>query len=244
MLDILALFRHRRASRPGARSGNDAGTTTNRQRAVRQRRQPPRGRAAKLRIRRIPRIRLWGLKSYSGRMVVNWARAFLRPPRRGSRPAGPQWCAGKTTAFYRVMNLIKADRAKIELDGYDVTHLPMYQRARLGIGYLPQEASIFRGLNVEDNILAASKWWSQTGAVGMPISKLSSTSSRSPAIARPPRCPAGSGRVEIARRAGKPPLRPICCSTSRSPGIDPKAVVEIQRLVPTAYHPRHRRSHY
>ena len=51
-----------------------------------------------------------------------------------------------------ITGLIKADRGSIELDGYDVTGLPMYQRARLGIGYLPQEASIFRGLNVEDNI--------------------------------------------------------------------------------------------
>lgn len=60
--------------------------------------------------------------------------------------------AGKTTVFYMITGLIKADRGHIELDGYDVTALPMYQRARLGIGYLPQEASIFRGLNVEDNI--------------------------------------------------------------------------------------------
>ena len=62
--------------------------------------------------------------------------------------------AGKTTAFYMITGLVKADRGHIELDGHEVTHLPMYQRARLGIGYLPQEASIFRGLNVEDNIRA------------------------------------------------------------------------------------------
>jgi len=62
--------------------------------------------------------------------------------------------AGKTTVFYMITGLIKADRGRIELDGYDVTGLPMYQRARLGIGYLPQEASIFRGLSVEDNIRA------------------------------------------------------------------------------------------
>ena len=62
--------------------------------------------------------------------------------------------AGKTTAFYMITGLIKADKGRIELDGYDVTNLPMYQRARLGIGYLPQEASIFRGLSVEDNIRA------------------------------------------------------------------------------------------
>ncbi len=53
-----------------------------------------------------------------------------------------------------VTGLVKADAGKIELDGNNVTQLPMYRRARLGIGYLPQEASIFRGLTVEDNILA------------------------------------------------------------------------------------------
>ncbi len=62
--------------------------------------------------------------------------------------------AGKTTVFYMITGLIAADRGRIELDGYDVTMLPMYQRARLGIGYLPQEASVFRGLNVEENIRA------------------------------------------------------------------------------------------
>ncbi len=60
--------------------------------------------------------------------------------------------AGKTTCFYIMMGLIKANNGHILLDGSDITHLPMYQRARLGIGYLPQESSIFRGLNVEDNI--------------------------------------------------------------------------------------------
>ncbi len=62
--------------------------------------------------------------------------------------------AGKTTVFYMITGLVKPDRGVIALDGYDVTGLPMYRRARLGIGYLPQEASIFRGLTVEDNIRA------------------------------------------------------------------------------------------
>lgn len=62
--------------------------------------------------------------------------------------------AGKTTVFYMITGLIKPDAGRIELDGHDVTRLPMYQRARLGIGYLPQEASIFRGLTVEQNIRA------------------------------------------------------------------------------------------
>jgi lipopolysaccharide export system ATP-binding protein len=62
--------------------------------------------------------------------------------------------AGKTTIFYMITGLVAADRGVISLEGADVTQMPMYRRARLGIGYLPQEASIFRGLNVEDNIRA------------------------------------------------------------------------------------------
>ena len=62
--------------------------------------------------------------------------------------------AGKTTCFYMIMGLIGADAGTIEIDGADVTSLPMYQRARLGVGYLPQEASIFRGMSVEENILS------------------------------------------------------------------------------------------
>lgn len=62
--------------------------------------------------------------------------------------------AGKTTCFYIITGLIPADEGVITLDGHDITQLPMYRRARLGIGYLPQEASIFRGLTVEQNILA------------------------------------------------------------------------------------------
>lgn len=62
--------------------------------------------------------------------------------------------AGKTTVFYMITGLIPADEGRIEIDGRDVTQLPMYRRSRLGIGYLPQEASIFRGLTVEENIRA------------------------------------------------------------------------------------------
>lgn len=62
--------------------------------------------------------------------------------------------AGKTTCFYMISGLIKPDAGKITLDGQDITNLPMYRRARLGIGYLPQEMSIFRGMSVEDNILS------------------------------------------------------------------------------------------
>src|SRR5207244_4743392 len=91
-------------------------------------------------------------KSFGGRKVGRGPSLYVR---RGEAVGllGPNG-AGKTTVFYMITGLIRADRGRIELDGYDVTKLPMYQRARLGIGYLPQEASIFRGLNVEDNIRA------------------------------------------------------------------------------------------
>jgi lipopolysaccharide export system ATP-binding protein len=89
-------------------------------------------------------------KSYRGRTVVHDAALQVR---NGEAVGllGPNG-AGKTTIFYMITGLVSADRGMISLDGYDVTHMPMYRRARLGIGYLPQEASIFRGLNVEDNI--------------------------------------------------------------------------------------------
>ena len=62
--------------------------------------------------------------------------------------------AGKTTAFYMIVGLIKADNGRIMLDGRDLTPMPMHQRARIGLGYLPQEASVFRKLSVEKNIMA------------------------------------------------------------------------------------------
>ena len=91
-------------------------------------------------------------KSFGNRQVVRGVSLYVR---RGEAVGllGPNG-AGKTTVFYMITGLIKADRGNIHLDGWDVTALPMYQRARLGIGYLPQEASIFRGLNVEENIRA------------------------------------------------------------------------------------------
>jgi len=91
-------------------------------------------------------------KSYKRRPVV---RNVTLTVRRGEAVGllGPNG-AGKTTVFYMITGLIAADQGTISLDGVDITHLPMYQRARLGIGYLPQESSIFRGLTVEDNIRA------------------------------------------------------------------------------------------
>jgi len=91
-------------------------------------------------------------KSYRGRRVVDGASMAVR---RGEAVGllGPNG-AGKTTCFYLVTGLVPSDGGQILIDGNDVTAMPMYQRARLGIGYLPQEASIFRGLSVEKNIMA------------------------------------------------------------------------------------------
>ncbi len=91
-------------------------------------------------------------KAYRGRKVVHDVSINVS---RGEAVGllGPNG-AGKTTVFYMITGLVKPDKGMIQLEGHDVTGLPMYRRARLGIGYLPQEASIFRGLNVEDNIRA------------------------------------------------------------------------------------------
>ncbi|WP_417449047.1 LPS export ABC transporter ATP-binding protein [Kordiimonas sp.] len=91
-------------------------------------------------------------KAYSGRPVL---RDVSLSVHRGEVVGllGPNG-AGKTTCFYSITGLIAPDHGRVELDGVDVTHLPMYRRARLGIGYLPQETSIFRGMTVEENIRA------------------------------------------------------------------------------------------
>ena len=92
-------------------------------------------------------------KTYKKRPVVRNVSIELR---RGEAVGllGPNG-AGKTTTFYMIVGLVKPDTGSISLDGADITNLPMYRRARLGIGYLPQEASVFRGLNVEQNVMAA-----------------------------------------------------------------------------------------
>ncbi len=91
-------------------------------------------------------------KSYKGRKVVKDVNLGVR---RGEAVGllGPNG-AGKTTSFYMITGLVQPDSGRIELNGHNITNTPMYRRARLGIGYLPQEASIFRGLSVENNIRA------------------------------------------------------------------------------------------
>lgn len=100
-----------------------------------------------------PGLRVVGLrKSYRKRQVIRGVSLNLM---RGEVVAllGPNG-SGKTTCFYAIAGLITAEGGQVFLDGREVTALPMYRRARLGIGYLPQEVSIFRGLSVEDNIMA------------------------------------------------------------------------------------------
>ena len=91
-------------------------------------------------------------KSYQKKAII---RDVSLSVRRGEVVAllGPNG-SGKTTSFYAIAGLIQGDGGKVSLDGNDISTLPMYRRARLGIGYLPQEMSIFRGLNVQENIMA------------------------------------------------------------------------------------------
>jgi len=91
-------------------------------------------------------------KAYRGRAVVNGVNVDVQ---RGEIVGllGPNG-AGKTTSFYMMVGLVKPDSGSVFLDGKDITKLPMYKRAQLGIGYLPQEVSVFRKLSVEDNIMA------------------------------------------------------------------------------------------
>ncbi len=140
--------------------------------------------------------------------------------------------AGKTTTFYMIVGLVQPDEGTITLDGADITQLPMYRRARLGIGYLPQEASIFRGLNVEQNIMAALEVVeSDPHRREMMLDELL----REFGIARLRRSPslALSGgerrRLEIARALASQPSYILLDEPLA--GIDPIAVGEIRDLV-------------
>ncbi len=169
-------------------------------------------------------------KAYRGRVVV---KDITLTVKRGEIVAlmGPNG-AGKTTSFYMIMGLIEADRGSITLDGQDITNLPMYQRARLGVGYLPQEQSIFRGLTVEQNIKAVvqltekdrSKWDDTVEAL---LDELNiGHIKKSPAMAL-------SGgerrRVEIARALASRPS--FILLDEPFTGIDPIAIADISDLV-------------
>ncbi len=140
--------------------------------------------------------------------------------------------AGKTTCFYIVTGLVTADSGVITLDGEEITHLPMYRRARLGVGYLPQEASIFRGLSVEDNIrgvlqtLDLSPSDQDTLLEDLLVEFSITHLRRTPAIAL-------SGgerrRVEIARALASRPQ--FILLDEPLAGIDPIAVNDIRTLI-------------
>src|SRR5580704_12142881 len=91
-------------------------------------------------------------KSYRGRRVVDDVSVYVNPGEIVGL-LGPNG-AGKTTSFYMVVGLISPDSGKVLLDGEDLTNMPMFQRAKHGISYLPQEASVFRKLTVEENLMA------------------------------------------------------------------------------------------
>lgn len=169
-------------------------------------------------------------KSYKRRPVIRDVSMSLN---RGEVVAllGPNG-SGKTTCFYSIAGLVTPEGGQVMIDGRDVTMLPMYRRARLGIGYLPQEVSIFRGLSVEDNILAVLEITSldrhkRRERLEELLSEFSITHLRqAPALAL-------SGgerrRVEIARCLAADPKYLLLDEPFA--GVDPIAVGEIRHLV-------------
>ena len=140
--------------------------------------------------------------------------------------------AGKTTSFYMIMGLIAADDGKIEIDGADVTGLPMYQRARLGMGYLPQETSIFRGMSVFENVMSVVELFEKNKKVRrqqvdallaeLNIDHLANQSATSLSGGE-------RRRVEIARALASRPS--FMLLDEPFTGIDPLAVSDISDLV-------------
>ena len=169
-------------------------------------------------------------KSYKGRSVVkNMSLQFDR--REAIGLLGPNG-AGKTTSFYMITGLVRPDSGQILLDGHDVSALPMYRRARMGVGYLPQEASIFRTLSVEANIMSILEVVEPDKAArrdrleGL-LSEFSVTHVRHSAGG------ALSGgerrRVEIARALASNPS--FILLDEPFAGIDPIAISDIRELV-------------
>src|SRR3982751_6348831 len=146
--------------------------------------------------------------------------------------------AGKTTSFYMIVGLVRADAGEISIDGQSVEHMPIHLRARLGLSYLPQEASIFRKLTVEENVRAVLEL--QLDKAGKPLGR-ADIESRLDALLQDLRvdhlrnspAPALSGgerrRVEIARALATQPR--FILLDEPFAGIDPIAVIEIQRII-------------
>ncbi len=169
-------------------------------------------------------------KSYKGRQVVNGVSLGVRAGEAVGL-LGPNG-AGKTTCFYMVTGLVPVDLGRIEIDGFDITAMPMYRRARLGIGYLPQEASIFRGLSVENNIRAVlevveTSRKERERALDALLEEFHITHLR-----KAPSMALSGGerrRLEIARALATKPLYMLLDEPFA--GIDPIAVADIQQLV-------------
>jgi lipopolysaccharide export system ATP-binding protein len=141
--------------------------------------------------------------------------------------------AGKTTAFYMIVGLVECDTGQILLDDRDVTRLPMHKRAQLGIGYLPQEASVFRRLSVEDNILAILETRGDLDAAGREarIEELLEEL-RIGHVRRSAGMALSGGerrRVEIARALAAEPR--FILLDEPFAGVDPISVLDIQRII-------------
>ncbi len=141
--------------------------------------------------------------------------------------------AGKTTAFYMIVGLIVADKGKILLDGQDLTALPMHRRAKIGLGYLPQEASIFRKLTVEQNILAILENRNDLDLAGREEKLEKLLEELHVGHVRTSLGISLSGgerrRVEIARALAANPL--FVLLDEPFAGVDPISVLDIQRII-------------
>ena len=140
--------------------------------------------------------------------------------------------AGKTTCFYMITGLIQPDYGTISLDGQDLTSLPMYRRARIGIGYLPQEASIFQGLTVESNILAILEMVEESKERREAILEALLAEFSISHLRRTPSLALSGGerrRVEIARALASRPH--FMLLDEPLAGIDPIAVADIRDLI-------------
>ena len=186
---------------------------------------------------RLSRLEAMGLKkTYGSRTVVHDVSVGVD---RGEVVGllGPNG-AGKTTSFYMIVGLVRADQGRISIDGQSIEHLPIHRRSRLGLSYLPQEASIFRKLNVAENVRAVLEL--QYDETGKPLT--------SPAIEErlisllndlrvehlrdSPAMSLSGGerrRVEIARALATQPR--FILLDEPFAGVDPIAVIEIQRII-------------
>jgi lipopolysaccharide export system ATP-binding protein len=169
-------------------------------------------------------------KAYGGRRVVEDVSVSIRPGEIVGL-LGPNG-AGKTTSFYLMLGLVPVDRGRVVLDGRDITSYPMYLRAREGIGYLPQEASVFRRLNVEDNLLAVLELnGTETDTAHERARGLLAEFGLEHVAGTPGYALSGGERrrVEIARALALNPRYMMLDEPFA--GIDPIAVGELQRAV-------------